>query len=79
MTAGKSTLQNELLGDLGNEFGTLPDGSEDVPIQSLGESLKSNFSGQLGKQSSSIVARLISSKMPAGFSLGAIREYLKHT
>ncbi|KAI4254027.1 MAG: hypothetical protein LQ352_003350 [Teloschistes flavicans] len=79
LAGGKSTLQNELLGDLGNEFGTLPDGAEDTPIQALGESLESNFSGQLGKQSSSLVARLISSRMPAGFNLGAIREYLKNT
>ncbi|KAL8690259.1 MAG: hypothetical protein Q9218_004256 [Villophora microphyllina] len=77
LTGGKSTLQNELLGDLGNEFGALPDGAEDMPIQTLGEGLESGFSGQLGKQSSSLVARLISSRMPAGFNLGAIREYLK--
>ncbi|KAL8719646.1 MAG: hypothetical protein Q9225_003368 [Loekoesia sp. 1 TL-2023] len=69
LAGGKSTLQNELLGDLGNEFGALPDGLEDTPIQTLSESLESNFSGQLGKQSSSILARLISSKMPAGFNL----------
>ncbi|KAL8642495.1 MAG: hypothetical protein Q9228_000813 [Teloschistes exilis] len=79
LAGGKSTLQNELLGDLGNEFGTLPDGAEDMPIQILGEGLEATFSGQLGKQSSSLVARLISSRMPAGFNLGAIREYLKST
>lgn len=55
----------------------MPDGSEDMPIESLGEALESAFSGQLGRQSSSIVAKLISSKMPAGFNLGAIRDYLK--
>ncbi|KAL9613426.1 MAG: hypothetical protein Q9167_002024 [Letrouitia subvulpina] len=77
LAGGKSTLQNELLGDLGNEFGAMPDGSEDMPIESLGEALEPAFSGQLGRQSSSIVAKLISSKMPAGFNLGAIRDYLK--
>lgn len=75
--SGKSTLQNELLGDLGNEFGALPDGSEDMPLQSLAETLEPGFSGQLNKQSSSIVARLIASKMPAGFNLTAIRDHLR--
>lgn len=50
-----------------------------MPVQALGEGLESNFSGQLGKQSSSLVARLISSKMPAGFNLGAIRDHLRMT
>ncbi|TAQ84674.1 hypothetical protein B7494_g7012 [Chlorociboria aeruginascens] len=79
LSGGKSTLQNELLGDLGLEFGHVPDSAEDLPLSALGDTIEPSFSGQLGKQSSSIVARFIGSKMPAGFNHNAIREYLEHT
>ncbi len=45
----------------------------------LAESLELNFSGQLGKQSSKLISRMISSKMPAGFNHSVIRDYLEHT
>lgn len=73
---GKSTLQNELIGDLDAEFGSLPDDAESLTIQSLCSSLESKFSGQVGKSMSKLISRLISSKMPAGFNQAAIRGYL---
>jgi 3-oxoacyl-ACP reductase-like protein len=36
---GKSTLQNEILGDLGKEFGSTPEKPEDVPLDELGASM----------------------------------------
>ncbi|KAM3084196.1 beta subunit of fatty acid synthetase [Clarireedia jacksonii] len=39
--------------------------------------MQATFNGQLGKQSSSLVARLISSKMPGGFNITAARKYLE--
>lgn len=74
---GKSTLQNEILGDLGKEFGSTPEKPEDTPLEELGASLQATFNGQLGKQSSSLVARLVSSKMPGGFNITAVRKYLE--
>jgi fatty acid synthase subunit alpha len=74
---GKSTLQNEILGDLGKEFGSTPEKPEDTPLDELGASMQATFNGQLGKQSSSLVARLISSKMPGGFNITAARKYLE--
>ncbi len=74
---GKSTLQNELLGDLGNEFGSLPDSSEERSLADLGTFLSSSFSGTPGRHSTSLVAKMFSSKMPAGFNLAAARKYLK--
>jgi fatty acid synthase subunit alpha len=74
---GKSTLQNEILGDLGKEFGSTPEKPEDTPLDELGASMQATFNGQLGKQSSSLVARLISSKMPGGFNITATRKYLE--
>ena len=74
---GKSTLQNEILGDLGKEFGSTPEKPEDTPLDELGASMQATFNGQLGKQSSSLVARMVSSKMPGGFNITAVRKYLE--
>lgn len=73
---GKSTLQNELIGDLTAEFGSLPEDAEDLTLEALCTSLGSRFSGRLGKPISGLVSKLISSKMPAGFNQAAIRDYL---
>lgn len=77
LVGGKSTLQNEILGDLGKEFGSTPEKPEDIPLDELGASIQSTFNGQLGKQSSSLVARMVSSKMPGGFNITAVRKHLE--
>ncbi|KAK4928844.1 beta subunit of fatty acid synthetase, partial [Elasticomyces elasticus] len=71
LVGGKSTLQNEILGDLGKEFGSTPEKPEDTPLDELGASMQAIFNGQLGKQSSSLIARMVSSKMPGGFNITA--------
>lgn len=38
--------------------------------------MQATFAGQLGKQSSSLVARLISSKMPGGFNITTAKKYM---
>lgn len=75
-TCSKSTLQNELLGDLGKEFGSAPEKAEDTPLEELGNSMQATFNGQLGKHSSSLIAKMISSKMPGGFNITSVRKYL---
>ena len=77
MFLGKSTLQNEILGDLGKEFGSTPEKPEDTPLDELGASMQATFDGNLGKQSLSLIARLISSMMPGGFNITAARKYLE--
>ncbi|THC97468.1 hypothetical protein EYZ11_003056 [Aspergillus tanneri] len=77
LVGGKSTLQNEILGDLGKEFGSTPEKPEDTPLDELGASMQATFNGQLGKQSTSLIARLVSSKMPGGFNITAVRKYLE--
>ncbi|PHH55001.1 Fatty acid synthase subunit alpha [Ceratocystis fimbriata CBS 114723] len=77
LVGGKSTLQNEILGDLGKEFGSTPEKPEDTPLDELGAAMQATFDGQLGKQSQSLIARLISSKMPGGFNITATRKYLE--
>lgn len=77
LVGGKSTVQNEIVGDLGKEFGSLPEKPEDMPLSELSEILQETYSGSYGKQTQSMVARLISSKMPGGFSMGVARKHLQ--
>ena len=50
-----------------------------MSLDGLSGSLEPSCSGQLGKTLSGLVARFISSMMPARFNLTAIRDYLKQT
>ncbi|KAK5135239.1 hypothetical protein LTR08_005489 [Meristemomyces frigidus] len=77
LVGGKSTLQNEILGDLGKEFGSTPEKPEDTPLDELGAAMQATFNGSLGKQSTSLIARLVSSKMPGGFNITAVRKHLE--
>ncbi|KAI5966986.1 FAS2 [Candida pseudojiufengensis] len=74
---GKSTVQNEILGDLGKEFGSTPEKPEETPLTELAEQFQGTFSGSLGKTSTSLIGRLMSSKMPGGFSITIARKYLE--
>jgi fatty acid synthase subunit alpha len=75
---GKSTLQNEILGDLAGEFGNnlVQEKAEEIPLGELGTSMNGSFSGTLGKVTQSLINKLVSSKMPGGFSLPKIKSYL---
>ncbi|CAG58875.1 uncharacterized protein GVI51_E05841 [Nakaseomyces glabratus] len=77
LVGGKSTVQNEILGDLGKEFGTTPEKPEDTPLEELAETFQDTFSGALGKQSTSLLSRMVSSKMPGGFNMTSVRKYLQ--
>lgn len=39
--------------------------------------MQATFNGQLGKQSASLIARMVSSKMPGGFNITAVRKHLE--
>ncbi|KAM7198165.1 fatty acid synthase subunit alpha [Rhypophila sp. PSN 637] len=77
LVGGKSTLQNEILGDLGKEFGSTPEKPEDTPLDELGAAMQATFDGNLGKTTQGLIARLVSSKMPGGFNITAARKYLE--
>ena len=76
LVGGKSTLQNEILGDLQQEFASAPEKGEELPLEELGSALGSGFSGSLGKYSTGLISRLIGGKMPGGFNSSAIKSYL---
>ncbi|EMD00432.1 hypothetical protein BAUCODRAFT_144102 [Baudoinia panamericana UAMH 10762] len=79
LSSGKSTLQNELIGDVGEQFGAVPDGAEDMPLAALADALEPSNSGQLGKKGSTNIGRWVAAVMPPKFALSAIREYLHST
>ncbi|PNP40924.1 hypothetical protein TGAMA5MH_06790 [Trichoderma gamsii] len=77
LVGGKSTLQNEIVGDLNKEFGSIPEKSEETPLDELSAAIQTTFDGNLGKQSQALVARFISSKMPGGFNITTAKKYLE--
>ncbi|KAG9244844.1 hypothetical protein BJ878DRAFT_549460 [Calycina marina] len=77
LVGGRSTLENEIVGDLANEFGSLPDKVEDTPLNEVCSVVQTSFRGQLGKQSSQLISRMISTKMPGGFNASVAKKYLE--
>ena len=49
LSNGKSTLQNEIMGDLQGEFSSAPDKGEELPLEELGAAFGSGHSGNLGE------------------------------
>lgn len=76
LVGGKSTLQNEILGDLGAEFASAPEKGEELPLDELAAALSSGYSGVLGKVTGGLVSRLIGGKMPGGFNASSIKAYV---
>lgn len=76
LVGGKSTLQNEILGDLQLEFSSAPEKGEELPLEELGSALAASHTGVLGKYTGGLVSKMVGSKMPGGFNLSAIKSYL---
>jgi 3-oxoacyl-ACP reductase-like protein len=79
LSNGKSTLQNEIMGDLQNEFSSVPDKGEELPLEELGAAVGSGHSGNLGKYSTGLVSRAIGGKMPGGFNISSAKAHLSKT
>ncbi|KAF2474319.1 uncharacterized protein BDR25DRAFT_215519 [Lindgomyces ingoldianus] len=77
LSGGESTLQNEITGDLDTEFGSTPDGVEELPLNDLASILQKTFTGALGKRTKSLVDKFFASKMPGGFNQTKAREILE--
>ncbi|CRG88166.1 fatty acid synthase subunit alpha, fungi type [Talaromyces islandicus] len=77
LTGGRSTLENEIIGDLGAEFGSLPERAEDMPVSELADVLQSTFQGQLGKKATTLINTLMGSKMPVSYNVTTTRKYLQ--
>ncbi len=79
LSNGKSTLQNEIMGDLQGEFSSAPEKGEELPLEELGAALASGHSGNLGKYSTGLVSRAIGGKMPGGFNISNAKAHLSKT
>jgi fatty acid synthase subunit beta len=75
LSGGKSTLQNEILGDLQVEFASAPEKSEDLPLDELGSALGVGYSA-LGKHAMALTNRMVAGKFPGGFNISAARAHL---
>lgn len=79
LVGGKSAMQNELVGEFQKEFGSLPDGVAELPISELSLSISSQTGySSMGKVTATLVSKLISSKMPAGYGLALLKDYLQN-
>ena len=79
LSNGKSTLQNEIMGDLQGEFSSAPDKGEELPLEELGAALGSGHSGNLGKYTTGLMSRAIGGKMPGGFNISSAKGHLSKT
>ncbi|WRT68297.1 uncharacterized protein IL334_005273 [Kwoniella shivajii] len=75
LSGGKSTLQNEILGDLQVEFASAPEKGEDLPLDELGAALSVGYSA-LGKHAMALTNRMVAAKFPGGFNISAARGHL---
>ena len=76
---GKSTLQDEFMGDLQGEFSSVPDKGEDLPLEEFGVALGSGHSGNLGKYSAGLVLHAIGGKIPGSFNISSAKSHLFKT
>jgi fatty acid synthase subunit alpha, fungi type len=76
--SGRSTLENELVGDLDTEFSNqLPEKSEELSLDDLCNRLQAIHNGKLGKNAASLVAKMLSSKFPGELDNLRVRSHLQ--
>lgn len=80
LSGGKSTLQNELMADLQKEFGgaAVPERAEETSLQELASALGKapTFTRAPGKHVAGLIAKMASSKFPAGFNASSAKAFL---
>ncbi|KAI9178750.1 fatty acid synthase alpha subunit Lsd1 [Blastocladiella emersonii ATCC 22665] len=74
LVGGKSTMQNEILGDLQKEINTIPERAEETPLDELAAQIPA---AGLGKHTTALVSKLIAAKMPGGFTMTMVKDHLK--
>ncbi|KAM5463513.1 putative fatty-acyl-CoA synthase system [Microsporum audouinii] len=77
LAGGRSTLENEIVGDLSVEFGSLPDRVEDLPLAELWDTVQLSHKGALGKISTGMINSMFTAKMPGSFTTAVARERLQ--
>jgi fatty acid synthase subunit alpha len=75
LTGGKSAVQNEIMGELEKEFGGGPEGGAEMTLAELGKAIGTNYKGP-GKVGAVLITKVLSAKLPGGFTASAAREFL---
>ncbi|KAI0380212.1 putative 3-oxoacyl-synthase [Hypomontagnella monticulosa] len=76
ISGGRSIVQNEIIGDMLEEFGPLADDVENMPLKEIAAMIQGNYDGKMKKCLRTRVEKMIGSKMPGSFDLIAARSYL---
>jgi fatty acid synthase subunit alpha len=80
LCGGRSTMQNEIIGDFEGEFGSMPEDAEGIELQTLCDRLEASpasSGGRLRRTTTAMVSKMVSLKMPASFRTAQIRAYLE--
>ncbi|KAI1774623.1 putative 3-oxoacyl-synthase [Hypoxylon cercidicola] len=76
ISGGRSIVQNEIIGDLLEEFGPLADDVENMPLKELASTIQGSYDGKLKKCLRARIEKMVGSKMPGSFDQISARSYL---
>eukprot|EP00456_Euglypha_rotunda_P092331 TRINITY_DN9721_c0_g1_i7.p1 TRINITY_DN9721_c0_g1~~TRINITY_DN9721_c0_g1_i7.p1 ORF type:complete len:1392 (+),score=226.67 TRINITY_DN9721_c0_g1_i7:98-4177(+) len=78
LCGGKSALQNEILGDVGAEFGAELEAADETPLITLGQKIaaRGTYKGP-GKVLAQLSSRSLQRALPGGFGLSKAKQYLQ--
>ncbi|KAF4458050.1 fatty acid synthase alpha subunit [Fusarium austroafricanum] len=78
LCGGRSTMENEVIGDLSVIFDLLPDRAEDMGISELSQVLsESTSAAKLTTAHAKLTASIFTHKMPGGFTMPEARKHLE--
>ena len=79
MNAGRSALENEMIGDIGAVFKSLPERAEELELDNLCVQLEclNPAPYSLNKTTNTLIGRIFSLKMPGGFGIAVARKHLE--
>ncbi|XDG08518.1 hypothetical protein ABKA04_008133 [Annulohypoxylon sp. FPYF3050] len=76
ISGGRSIVQNEIIGDMLEEFGPLADDVENIPLKELASTIQGTYDGKLKKCLRTRIEKMVGAKMPGSFDLISVRSYL---
>ncbi len=76
LSGDRSTVQNEIIGDMLEEFGPLPDDVENMPSKELASTIQKTYDGKLRKCLRTRIDKMMASKMPGSFNSTSARAFL---
>lgn len=76
ISGGRSIVQNEIIGDMLEEFGPLADDVENIPLKELAATIQGAYDGKLKKCLRTRIEKMVGSKMPGSFDIITARSHL---